>query len=831
MDRATLCSVIRSMPVMVTRAGVTHSLPGFIVASMVLALAGFGQPASADTNLPSPSDTVTFNKDIAPIVFEHCASCHRPGEVAPFSLLTYEDVKSRASMVAAVTAERIMPPWLPEPGYGEFSGNRRLMDEQIDVIQRWVEEGAVEGDPSDRPPAPEWPEGWQLGEPDMVIEMQEPYTLRADVGEKFRNFVMPNPVQTARYVRAVELRPGNPRIVHHAQMLIDRTPSSRELDEDDREPGYEGMFTASQAHSPNGFFLGWTPGKVSFGGVEGNSWRLEPNTDLVLELHLRPTSQPEVIGATVGLYFTAQPPTRSPFLLRLGSNTIDIPAGKKDYTIQDTYVLPVDVDVFSVYPHAHYLAKEMLGYATLPDGTTKWLIRINEWDFNWQDAYRFAEPMFLPKGTTLVMQYTYDNSVDNVRNPHRPPQHVLYGPKSSDEMGDLWIQVFLRNRSDRAVLASDFGRKNLQLQIAGYQQMVRIDPDFAAAHQNLGAAYQSLGRLDQAINHYRQALRVEPDNAGAHNNLASALQTMDELDEAMSHYGEALRVNPDNAEAHNNLGTLLAAQGKLDEAVTQYREALRVNKDFADAHFNLGTGLVVQGKLDEAINHYGQALRVDPDQPQAHNNLGSALQAQGRLGEAVSHYRRAVQLDGDLAAGHYNLGSALQAQGRLDEAISHYRRALQLNDELTAAHNSLGTALATQGKLDEAISGYLRVLELKPDDARARYNLGVALRSQLEMAWTLATHPIAEARDPDAAVRLAERVVGLTGSRDPAVLDVLAAAYAAAGRFELAEATVQTAIGLATAARADQLAGELRARLDLYKQAKPYRETGPSDVK
>ena len=814
---------------MVTRAGVTHSLPGSLIALMVVALAGYGQPGSADTDLPSPSDTVTFNKDIAPIVFEHCTSCHRPGELAPFSLLTYEDVKSRASIVAAVTADRIMPPWLPEPGYGEFSGNRRLMDEQIDVIQRWVEGGAVEGDPSDRPPAPEWPEEWQLGEPDLVIEMQEPYTLQADVGEEFRNFVMPNPVQTARYVRAVELRPGNPRIVHHAQILIDRTPSSRELDEDDREPGFEGMFTASQAHSPSGFFLGWTPGKVSFGGVEGMSWRLEPNTDLVLELHLRPTGQPELIAATVGLYFTDQPPARSPFLLRLGSDTIDIPAGKRDYTIQDTYVLPVDVDVFSVYPHAHYLAKEMLGYATLPDGTTKWLIRINEWDFDWQDAYRFAEPMFLPKGTTLTMHYTYDNSADNMRNPHRPPQQVLYGPKSSDEMGDLWIQVFLRNRSDRAVLANDFARKNLQLQIAGYQQMVRIDPDFAAAHQNLGAAYQSLGRLDEAITHYRQALRVEPDNTGAHNNLASALQTMGKLDEAMSHYAEALRVNPDNAEAHNNMGTVLAAQGKLDEAVTQYREALRVNGDFADAHFNLGTGLVLQGKLDEAINHYRQALRVDPDQPQAHNNLGSALQALGRLGEAIGHYRRAVQLNGDLAAAHYNLGSVLQAQGRLDEAISHYRRALQLNGDLAAAHNSLGTALATQGKLDEAISHYLRALELKPDDARALYNLGVALQSQLEMVWTLATHPDADARDPDAAVRLAERVVGLTGSRDPAVLDVLAAAYAAAGQFELAEATVQTAIGLATVARADQLAGELRARLDLYKQARPYRETAPSD--
>ena len=295
-------------------------------------------------------------------------------------------------------------------------------------------------------------------------------------------------------------------------------------------------------------------------------------------------------------------------------------------------------------------------------------------------------------------------------------------------MGDLWIQVFLWNDSDQAVLDNDFRLKDLRLKIAGYQQMLRINPDSAAAHFNLGAAYQSLGRWEEALTHYEQALRVDPDDSGVHNNLASVLQTMGRFDQAMSHYGEALRVNPDNAEAHNNLGTVLAARGELSEAITHYREALRVNADFADAHFNLGNGLAVQGRLDEAINQYSQALRLDPDRPQAHSNLGSALQSQGRLDEAIGHYRQAVQLSGNLAGAHYNLGSALQAQGELDEAIGHYRQALQLNGNLAAGHNALGTALAEQGELDEAVSHYLRALELEPDDAGTRYNLAVAIR-------------------------------------------------------------------------------------------------------
>ena len=186
----------------------------------------------------------TFTKEVAPIIFGHCTSCHRPGEVGPFSLLTYRDVKPRAEVINRMVQRSVMPPWKPEPGYGDaFIGARRLSDEQITTIQQWVEQGAIEGDPADLPPLPPFREGWRLGQPDLIVRMPEPYTVPADGPDVLRNFVIPIPTQETRYVAGLEFRPGNSRVVHHANFRIDRTRSSHLLDEADSEPGYSGPFS------------------------------------------------------------------------------------------------------------------------------------------------------------------------------------------------------------------------------------------------------------------------------------------------------------------------------------------------------------------------------------------------------------------------------------------------------------------------------------------------------------------------------------------------------------------------------------------------------------
>ena len=444
------------------------SLFGIVLGMETGVEAGVANPTHV--YVPRSPGTLTFTRDIAPIIFRNCAVCHRPSGSGPFPLLTYGDVKRQARQIAAFTKSRFMPPWLPEPGDLEFAAERRLSVDQIGRVGQWVEEGAMEGNPSDLPPAPVWKEGWQFGEPDLVIRMDESYTLPAVGRDVFRNFVIPIPVSTGRYVVGMQLQPGNPKIVHHAVLMIDRTPASRHLDEQDPGVGFNGMFTPSSAHNPDGHFLGWTPGKVPFKVPEEMAWRLKKGSNLLLQFHMLPSGRPEQIEARAGFYFTDKPPTQIPVLIRLGSRTIDIPAGEKDYRIEDTYRLPVDVEVLSVYPHAHYLAREMKGIATFPDESQATLLHIKEWDFNWQDEYRYAQPVRLPRGTILSMGFTYDNSAANVGNPHTPPRRVLYGPESSDEMRDFWVQLLPENGEDLEVLRRDFAAKELHAQRAGYEK-------------------------------------------------------------------------------------------------------------------------------------------------------------------------------------------------------------------------------------------------------------------------------------------------------------------------------------------------------------------------
>lgn len=614
-----------------------------------------------DGRSAAPQSHPTFTKDIAPILFEHCSPCHRPGHLAPFALLDYSDVGKRAGQIASATTSRRMPPWLPEPGYGEFANERRLDDQQIALIQQWANEGAMEGAASDLPPTPTHGEGWQIGEPDLVVRFPQPYTLRTGSTDVFRNFVVPLPVSSTRYVRAVEFQPGNPKIVHHATIGVDRTRTSRRLDEDDPEPGYEGMLSEG-LQSPDGHFLGWAPGALPTAQPADMSWPLERGTDLVVQLHMLPGGQPETIQPTMGFFFSETPPTRTPIVIKLTNKAIDIPAGQKDYTVNDTYTLPVDVDALSVFPHAHYLGKDIKGFATLPDGRVKWLVWIKNWNFQQQDQYRYAVPLFLPRGTVLTMRYTYDNSAENVRNPHRPPRRVLFGPQSSDEMADLWIQVLSRNPADRAVLLKDYFERGLQSDIASGEMMIRVEPADAGRHNFLGARYLQVGRLNEAIDRFARALRLNPQHAEAHNNLGNALQIAGRPSEAIDHLRQAARIRPRDDRVHFNLGNALKAVGREDEAVKEFRQTIAINPDFADARNNLGVALASQRKLDEAISQFEQALAINPDYADAHNNLGLALASTGNMADAIRHLRRALEISPTYADAANNLQLLLRGR-------------------------------------------------------------------------------------------------------------------------------------------------------------------------
>ncbi|HKS38065.1 MAG TPA: tetratricopeptide repeat protein [Verrucomicrobiae bacterium] len=554
--------------------------------------------AEPETYVPRPRGEVTFNKDIAPIIFQHCAACHRPGQSAPFSLLNYADAKKRADDIAKATARGYMPPWLPEGGYATFVGERRLATAEIDMIQQWVADGAIEGAPADLPALPAWSGDWQLGEPDLVVTMPEPYLLSAEGRDVYRNFVIRVPLAATRYVRGVELRSGNPRVVHHAFIKVDPTAQSRRLDAEEVEPGFAGM--NSPAKMPDGHFLGWQPGRLPTFLPDGLAWRLNPGDDLVVEMHLNPSGKPEQIQSGIGLFFTDRPPTNTCFKMALTSYTMDIPAGAQNYVVQDSYQLPADVSVLAVLPHAHYLAREMHGWATLPNGTKQSLLFIKQWDFNWQGDYRYAQPVFLPKGTILAMRFTYDNSTNNVRNPNHPPKTVNYGSQSSDEMAELWFQLLPHNASDLARLTSDYQAKLARLFREHSEFLLHKNPNDAKAHADLGLDLLSQGRLVEAERHFRAALQARPDFGLAHYRLGLLFRQQNRLTEARAEFETALRLDPDDSKAHGNLGFIFLQQGELRSAQSHFESALALNPDDTIARNGLAETLKARRQLEKS---------------------------------------------------------------------------------------------------------------------------------------------------------------------------------------------------------------------------------------
>jgi Tfp pilus assembly protein PilF len=647
---------------------ITWSFVALFSAAIVAVAPGCNAPGSSEAPDPAgdPQSAVTFTKDVAPIIFANCTPCHQPGQGAPFSLLTFDDVKLRAELIAKTTADRRMPPWPPEPGYASFSNERRLRDDQIDVIRRWVEEGAIEGRAADltaRPPTSTG--GWRLGRPDLVVEMPQPYTLKpghhADV---FRNFVIPLTVPKTRYVRAVEFRSGTDGpVIHHAVIGIDRTRASRRLDAQDPEPGYDDQLSGG-VEGPDGHFLSWTPGKAPFMAPDGMAWRLDPGTDLVLQLHMLPGKAQTTVRARLGLFFSDAAPTRQPVLIKLGSKAIEIAAGEAAYVVRDEYTLPADVDVLSVYPHAHYLAKDVKGVARLPDGTTKELIWIRDWNFNWQDEYRYARPVYLPRGTTVTMEYKYDNSEANPRNPHRPPKQVRYGPHSSDEMGDLWLQALPRRTGDTEVFARDYVERELRAHVAGAEMRVRAAPLEVESLNWLATSYMRVGRIPEAVPYLQEAVRIAPESAEVHHNLGSAFQAQGRTPEALHHFRAAARLNPRDDRIHLNLANALNASGAVAEAAQHYREVLALNTESAEAHNNLGVALGSQGQIDAAISHFQSALEIQPDYADAHSNLGLAFATRGQTDDAIRSFRRALELRADDENARRSLEALLGLQGR-----------------------------------------------------------------------------------------------------------------------------------------------------------------------
>jgi Flp pilus assembly protein TadD len=716
--------------------------------------------AAATVAAEQPAKSVTFSRDIAPLAYRYCAPCHHAGGAAPFPLVSYADLKKRARQIAAVTRRRYMPPWLPEPGKGEFEDERRLTDEQIRLFEAWAAAGAPEGDPPGAPQAPQFTTGWELGQPDLVVQLPKAYTLAASGPDVFRNFVLPVPITSARYVRAVELQPGNARTVHHANILVDRSGFGRARDGKDGAIGFPGMDVTieSAAFDPDSHFLFWKPGTPASAAPPDMAWRLDPGTDLIVNLHLQPSGKPERVQPSIGLYFTDRAPTKFPMLIQLEHDgAIDIPPGERNFIVTDEFKLPIDADALAVYPHAHYIGRDLQAYATLPDGTTRWLIHIPDWDINWQAVYRFKSPVFLPKGAVIRMRYRYDNSADNPRNPSRPPVRVTTGDRSVDEMGHLWLQLLPRPGQTP-------GDARLLLQEALMRRRIEKYPGDYVAHYNLGALYEAQGRHAEAIAHLRMAVRTRPGDAAAHNALGAALLASGDVENAIYELRAAIAARPDEPGAQYNLahalvargstteaiallrqivdrhprdyaarsdlGAALAMSGATDEGLEQLREAVRLKPDYFSARYSLGRALAVAGHLDAAAAELRESLRLSPADADAHTELGAVLLALGRTAAALSEFQAAVRANPDQADAQQSLGRLLSLRGDLEGGIEHLRAAEQLRPSDPDVLNDLGGALARAGRFEEAQAYFERALRLNPRHAPAQRNLDL-VREQL----------------------------------------------------------------------------------------------------
>jgi hypothetical protein len=352
-------------------------------------------------------------------------------------------------------------------------------------------------------------------------------------------------------------------------------------------PGIDGMELPESAVMPGGQLLGWQPGKMPYFVSEGLSWPLRTNTDLVLQLHMNPSGKAEQVQPKIGFYFTDRAPTNMPFRIKLADFEFEIPAGATNYPVEQSYVVPVDVTLLRVSAHAHYLGRKLDGYAVLPGGEKKWLISIPEWDFFWQGDYEYQEPVKLPKGSKLVMHFTYDNSTNNLRNPHNPPQAVRYGLQSSDEMAELFFQALAGTSQDRAALANDYLRYLVRVSIRYYKTLLARNPNDASIHTRLGRTLNATGQREEALEHLKKAVELRPEDDQAHYELGYFYVLEQRFSEAYEQFQQVIRLNPNDYQACGNLGYICLRNRRLSEARAWFERALRLNPDDAVARKNL----------------------------------------------------------------------------------------------------------------------------------------------------------------------------------------------------------------------------------------------------
>lgn len=394
-------------------------------------------------NIATPANItlakVTYARDVAPILMKNCTVCHRDGEAAPFPLETYSHAKTWASAIKSYTAHRQMPPWKASPGLCEFHDARVLTDKEVATLGAWADSGAEAGNLKEAPPLPVRLEGgWRLGKPDAVLFSKEAYTLTEEGQDVYRQYVLPFDNTKDVYLKGIEFQAGNRAVVHHMILYVDLKGRSLELDAQDPEPGYSvanGDGSIGIPLNQTQWVAGWAPGNTARFLPEGCAFKIPQGTHLVLQVHYHKNGAKVKDQSKIALYLTDAAKVENvvsthavlyPFL--------NLKPGVADQKITTATTLPNEVKIIGLMPHMHMLGRQIGLTAELPDGTEKPLIKIEDWDFNWQETYSFVEPPTFPKGTKIRLRATFDNTEDNPRQPSHPPRLVRWGEATTDEM-------------------------------------------------------------------------------------------------------------------------------------------------------------------------------------------------------------------------------------------------------------------------------------------------------------------------------------------------------------------------------------------------------------
>jgi peroxiredoxin len=375
---------------------------------------------------PSPARAdVTFARDVAPILQKRCQSCHRPGQVGPFALLGYDDVVAHAATLKEAVVERRMPPWHADRRFGRFRNDRSLTSDEIATLAAWVDAGTPRGDDRELPKPVDWPEGWTIGKPDLVLAMQEEFEVPAEGVVPYKRFTVPTGFTEDRWVVAAETKPSAAAVVHHILVYI-LTPGKRIYD-------IEGNTTS---------LTGTAPGDMPLVCPPGVAMRIPQGANLLFEVHYTPNGKAVKDRSSVAMIFAKEPPERELQVNIFANVLIRVPPGDPHYRAENVHVFREDARILSFMPHMHTRGKSWQYEATYPDGRQETLLSIPRWDFNWQSIYRFAEPVRVPKGTKIRAVAHWDNSSANPQNPD-PTKEIRYGPQTWDEMMNGWIAYVL----------------------------------------------------------------------------------------------------------------------------------------------------------------------------------------------------------------------------------------------------------------------------------------------------------------------------------------------------------------------------------------------------